>query len=145
MFISSKITDYIVTLGNNAKSVQILSDKADEISKHIMEKLQRGVTGIYCKGMYSQSEKLMLMCTVSPKELPKLIRAVRAIDKSAFINCTSLKTISIPQSVEMLAANCFSRCTSLENVVLQNQTLQIDKAAFVDCKKKVQLKSNFAA
>lgn len=93
MYISSKVTDYIVTLGNNAKSVQILSDKADEISKHIMEKLQRGVTGIYCKGMYSQSEKLMLMCTVSPKELPKLIRAVRAIDKSAFIIINDSKEV----------------------------------------------------
>lgn len=93
MYISSKVTDYIVTLGNNAKSVQILSDKADEISKHIMEKLQRGVTGIYCKGMYSQSEKLMLMCTVSPKELPKLIRAVRTIDKSAFIIINDSKEV----------------------------------------------------
>ncbi len=93
MFISSKITDYIVTLGNNAKSVQILSDKSEEISKYIIEKLQRGVTGVYCKGMYSQSEKLMLMCTVSPKELPKLIRAVREIDKSAFIIINDSKEV----------------------------------------------------
>ncbi len=85
MYISSKVTDYIVTLGNNAKSVQIFSENHDEISKYIMEKFERGVTGVHCQGMYSKNEKLMLMCIVSPKELPRLINAIRKIDKNAFI------------------------------------------------------------
>lgn len=93
MYISSKVTDYIVTLGNNAKSVQIFSEKQDEISKYVMEKFERGVTGIHCQGMYSQNEKLMLLCIVSPKELPRLINAIRKIDKSAFIIINDAKEV----------------------------------------------------
>lgn len=85
MYISSKVTDFIVTLGNNAKSVQIFSEKHEEISKFVIEKYERGVTGFHCQGMYSKNEKLMLMCIVSPKELPRLINAIRKIDSSAFI------------------------------------------------------------
>lgn len=85
MYISSRVTDYIVTLGNNAKSIQIFSDKNEEMASYIMEKFERGVTGVHCKGMYSQNEKIMLLCIVSPKELPRLINAIRKFDKRAFI------------------------------------------------------------
>ena len=93
MYISSKATDYIVTLGNRAKSIQIFSDKYNEISHHIIENFERGVTGVYCKGMYSQNEKIMLLCVVSPKELPKLINSIRTIDKCAFIIINDAKEV----------------------------------------------------
>lgn len=85
MFISSKVTDGIFTFGNSAKSIQIFSSKNEEISKHILEKYERGVSGIHSKGMYTGKEGLMLLCVVSPRELPLLIADIRKIDKSAFL------------------------------------------------------------
>lgn len=85
MYISSKITDWVVLLGDAAKSVQILSPKNEEIAAMIMEKFERGVTGVHCTGMYTGKDGLMLMCLVSPKELPKLANAVRKIDPSCFM------------------------------------------------------------
>ena len=85
MYISSKITDWVVLRGDAAKSVQIISRKNEEIAAMIMEKFERGVTGVHCKGMYTEKEGLMLMCLVSPKELPRLANAVRKIDPSCFM------------------------------------------------------------
>ncbi len=85
MYISSKITDWVVLLGDAAKSVQILSPKNEEIAAMIMERFERGVTGVHCTGMYTGKDGLMLMCLVSPKELPKLANAVRKIDPSCFM------------------------------------------------------------
>lgn len=85
MYISSKITDWVVLLGDAAKSVQILSPKNEEIAAMIMERFERGVTGVHCTGMYTGKDGLMLMCLVSPKELPRLANAVRKIDPSCFM------------------------------------------------------------
>ncbi|MBQ8235915.1 MAG: YitT family protein [Clostridia bacterium] len=85
MYISSKVTDWVVLRGDAAKSVQIISSKNEEIARMIMEKFERGVTGVHCKGMYSEKEGLMLLCLVSPKELPRLANAVRRIDPSSFM------------------------------------------------------------
>ena len=84
MFISSKVTDRIATMGDAAKSILIISKKNNEIAKSVMKNFERGVTGIYSKGLYSEEDKIMLLCVVSPKELPSLIYTVRNIDKNAF-------------------------------------------------------------
>ncbi len=85
MYISSKVTDAVVTMGDAAKAIQIFSSKNDEIASRIMAQFERGVTGIYSKGMYSQKDRIMLLCVVSPKELPIVINVIRSIDSSAFI------------------------------------------------------------
>lgn len=85
MFICSKVTDAVSTLGTKAKAVHIFSEKSEEIAKYILEEVDRGVTGIHTKGMYSGNEKLMLLCVVTPKELPRLVSDVKKIDPKAFI------------------------------------------------------------
>lgn len=85
MFICSRVADAIVTVGDAAKAVQIFSPKAEEISCEVLERMDRGVTGLHCRGMYSGKEGLMLLCVVSPKELPSVINLVRSIDRTAFI------------------------------------------------------------
>jgi uncharacterized membrane-anchored protein YitT (DUF2179 family) len=85
MFICSKVTDAVSTLGTKAKAVHIFSEKSEEIAKYILEEVDRGVTGVHTKGMYSGNEKLMLLCVVTPKELPRLVSDVKKIDPKAFI------------------------------------------------------------
>ena len=58
-----------------------------------MKEFERGATGIHCRGMYSGKEKLMLLCVLSPKELPLLIRAVKGIDPIAFIVINDAKEV----------------------------------------------------
>ena len=93
MYISSKVTDSVVILGNKAKAVQIFSHETETIATYVMEKFERGATGIHSRGMYSGTEKLMLLCVVSPKELPLLLRAVKNIDPTAFIVINDAKEV----------------------------------------------------
>ena len=85
MYLSSKVTDAVVTVGDAAKAAQIFSSHAEEIANVVMARFERGVTGIFGKGMYTGREGLHLLCVVSPKELPALIRTAREIDPTAFI------------------------------------------------------------
>ena len=85
LFVSSLITDKLITSGDEAKMLMIISQKKDEIAEQILVKYERGITGIHSVGMYSNSETVMLMCIVAPKELPKYLNMIKEIDKKAFI------------------------------------------------------------
>lgn len=85
LLVAAKVADVILTVGDVAKSVYILSEKHKEIAERVHTQLNRGATGVFSRGMYSGRETMMLLCVVSPKELPQLVHLVRDTDKSAFI------------------------------------------------------------
>ena len=93
MFICSKVADWILTHGTAAKAVYILSSKTDDIASLVLSDFSRGVTGIYSRGVYSACDRMMLLCVVSPKELPRLVRAVRALDRAAFVIITDVREV----------------------------------------------------
>lgn len=52
---------------------------------------------------------------------------------SAFISCSSLENITIGNGVTKIATRTFSGCKSLKTVVLGNGIKEIDKSAFTNC------------
>ena len=93
LYISNKVTDYIIIRGDTARSVYIISDKHEEIANEIMEKLERGVTSIHSYGCYGKCDREMLMCIVRTKEVPRVIDITRGIDKSAFTVISEVKEV----------------------------------------------------
>lgn len=85
LYISSKISDYVLTLGQSAKSVYIFSEENEKIAKRILTDLQRGVTAIKAKGMYANKDKEILLCAVTPKEIPEIVSLVKENDEKAFL------------------------------------------------------------
>ncbi len=85
MFISSMVSDRVIDVGKASKSIYITSKKNEEIKELILCEFERGVTEIYTQGGYSRTQRLMLLCVVSPKEAPRLAKKVKEIDPSAFI------------------------------------------------------------
>ena len=55
------------------------------------------------------------------------------INDSAFYNCTSLTSITIPNSVTSIGSNAFSHCSSLTSITIPNSVTSIGDAAFADC------------
>ena len=64
IYLMGKIIDVLFEGIYFTKLIYVISDKNEEIAKEIGEKLQRGTTGLYGKGMYTQDNKLVLMCAV---------------------------------------------------------------------------------
>ena len=54
--------------------VFIISKEYKNISEEIGKQVFRGVTGIYSKGMYTNEEKMMLMCVASRREIIEIKR-----------------------------------------------------------------------
>lgn len=85
IFIISKISDGLMEGFHYSKAAFIITDKYQEISRSIIKNLDRGVTGLEAKGMYSGEGKCMLYCVVSKKEIVVLKELVMSIDSRAFV------------------------------------------------------------
>lgn len=93
IYLMGKVIDIIFEGIGFSKIIYIVSEKYDKISKRILEELKRGTTGIYSKGMYKSSEKIMLMCIVSRREVGKVKSIVNKIDKQAFLVISNAREV----------------------------------------------------
>lgn len=94
LFITSKLTDFVILGTDSSKACNIISSHADEISQEILTEMDRGVTGIMAKGMYTNNDKLMLYVVLNSREIPDLKRIVEEIDPEAFIIINEVKDVS---------------------------------------------------
>ncbi len=85
IFISSKVSDWIIEGPKSARVAYIISDHANAIAEEIMKKLNRGVTGLDAVGMYSNESRRMLCCVVSKKEIVKIKEITAQLDPNAFL------------------------------------------------------------
>lgn len=85
IYLMGKMIDVIFEGVNFTKMMFIVSDKYQKIAKEIGNKIERGSTGIYAKGMYTNEEKMMLLCVGSRNEIARIKQIVVSIDKKAFI------------------------------------------------------------
>jgi hypothetical protein len=58
---------------------------------------------------------------------------VTSIGHSAFLGCTGLTSISIPNSVNSIGKNSFDGCSSLTSIIIPNSVTTIGRSAFWDC------------
>lgn len=85
IYIIEKMLDIVFEGINFCKAVYIISDESENISKAIIAEMDKGLTGFYGKGIYKNSDKLILMCVTKRRNISKLKNTVKKIDKYAFI------------------------------------------------------------
>ena len=93
LFISSKVIDAILEGVNFAKAVFIISDKSDDIARHILTELDRGVTALKGTGMFTRNDKQVLYCVLHRGQLPLLKEFVKKIDPSAFVILSDVREV----------------------------------------------------
>ena len=84
-FTGSRVIDSILYGSDNGRMVLVISDNNDEIARVILEDMERGVTLLKGRGVYTGRERDVLMCAVRRPEAARLRAIVRRRDPSAFI------------------------------------------------------------
>lgn len=79
------IVDRVIEGFNVCKSIFIISNNNDEISKYIIENLEHGCTFLSCVGAYSGKENNILYAVLSRNQFIKLKKHIKKIDPQAFI------------------------------------------------------------
>ena len=85
IFITSNIVNLVVNGLSQRRTVFIISPRWEEISRAIMEKVERGVTILNGRGGYSNQEQNVLYTIISYSELPQLKKVIREIDPDAIV------------------------------------------------------------
>ena len=85
LYISSIAMDGVLYGLDNAKVAYIISDHNEEISRSIVEDLDRGVTILHGQGAYTGTDKKVLLCAFKQREIASIKNLVKEIDPAAFL------------------------------------------------------------
>lgn len=85
IFITTKVSDALMEGFKFSKAAFIITDQYELVAKRILGELDRGVTGLKAKGMYSGADKCVLYCVVSQKEIVQVKEIVAETDPNAFV------------------------------------------------------------
>lgn len=88
-------TSETVMYGFASKTVQIsiITNKSEEISKYIMDELNRGVTSFEIRGEYTMKTKRQLNVICSPREGSLIRKQLALLDPNAFVTVTKAEAV----------------------------------------------------
>ncbi len=90
-YIMARVLDRVLEGPNMAKAYFIISRKAEEIAGAILKSMDRGVTSLAGRGMYTGEERTVLLCVINRRETLRLRTLVSGIDPCAFMIATDVR------------------------------------------------------
>lgn len=93
IYLMGKIIDVLFEGIYFTKLILIISDKNEDIAREIGEKIRRGTTGLFGKGMFTNEDKLVLMCAASRGDISKIKMIARKLDQKSFIIITNSREV----------------------------------------------------
>ena len=78
LFIANVIVDNGLSGIKNGYKFEIVTSEPDVISRELMGKLHHGVTEIRVHGMYSDTDKHMLVCIINKRQIGEMMKIIKA-------------------------------------------------------------------
>lgn len=93
IFVTAQSSDAILEGFKYSKGAYIITDKYEEVAKNLMRELDRGVTGLSARGMYTGKDRCVLYCVVSRKQIAAVKELVVEIDPNAFVIVSDVREV----------------------------------------------------
>lgn len=93
LYVQTKVLNFILEGFNPRKSVLIISDKYEEISKEIDRVLGRGMTLFHAEGYYTQDKRKVIMVIINRQQVMPLSKLVTEIDSKAFVVLSEVQNV----------------------------------------------------
>ena len=61
----------------NGYKFEIITDKPEELAQVLIDELKHGVTEMRVVGMYSHTERYMLMCIIRKKQIGQMMKIIK--------------------------------------------------------------------
>ncbi|HAX40440.1 MAG TPA: hypothetical protein DCY10_06165 [Clostridiales bacterium] len=88
IFVTTRTIDAIMQGVDHAKVIYIVTERSDDILSLLAEELGRGVTVLQGRGGYTRRDKHVLMLVVRRSSFAQTLKAIKQIDRQAFIFVT---------------------------------------------------------
>ena len=77
LFIANIIVDNGLSGIKNGYKFEIVTDRPDEVSEELINRLKHGVTEINVHGMYSNTDKYMLVCIINKRQIGEMMKIIK--------------------------------------------------------------------
>ena len=77
VFIANIVVDNGLAGIKNGYKFEIITDRPEELSQALIEELGHGVTEVKVVGMYSHTDKYMLVCIIRKKQIGQMLRILK--------------------------------------------------------------------
>jgi uncharacterized membrane-anchored protein YitT (DUF2179 family) len=88
VFVGARVIDFMQEGAYAARGAMIISEKNEEISDVILEKMDRGVTVLKGHGSFTKTDREVLYCVVGKNEIVRLKNIITGVDPHAFVSVT---------------------------------------------------------
>ena len=78
LFIANIIVDNGLSGIKNGYKFEIVTSRPTELSAELMSRLKHGVTEIKVHGMYSDTEKYMLVCIINKRQIGEMMKIIKS-------------------------------------------------------------------
>ena len=85
LFIWGVVVDYVLEGPSVIRTVFIITDKPEEVSQAVLERLRLGITSWPAQGMFTEAKHTLLFCTVSRSDVNTLRTTIISEDPNAFV------------------------------------------------------------
>ncbi|MBR6506761.1 MAG: YitT family protein [Clostridia bacterium] len=77
LFIANIIVDHGLSGIKNGYKFEIVTARPEELAQELITKLHRGVTEVQVRGIYSDTDKYMLVCIVNKRQIGEVMRIIK--------------------------------------------------------------------
>ena len=78
LFIANVIVDHGLSGIKSGYKFEIITNHPDKIAQELMERLHRGVTKVQVHGMYSDTDKHMLICIIHKRQIGEMMKIIKS-------------------------------------------------------------------
>lgn len=78
LFIANILVDHGLSGIKNGYKFEIITTHPNELSAELMQRLKHGVTSINVHGMYSDTDKYMLICIVNKRQIGEMMKIIKS-------------------------------------------------------------------
>lgn len=78
LFIANVLVDHGISGIKNGYKFEIITNDPDGLAKELLTKMKHGVTEMKVHGMYSDSDKYMLMCIINKRQIGEMMKILKS-------------------------------------------------------------------
>jgi uncharacterized membrane-anchored protein YitT (DUF2179 family) len=87
IFLANLVVDYVLQGVRSGYKFEIITNNAEELSQELMTRLNRGLTLIHAEGMYTHSEKQLLVCIVRKRQIGECLKILKKYNATFSYSC----------------------------------------------------------
>ena len=78
LFIANVIVDHGLSGIKNGYKFEIITTRPDELAAELLERMRHGVTGMQVHGMYSDTDRYLLICIINKRQIGEMMKILKS-------------------------------------------------------------------